>query len=76
MGLFNKETQKLMSKVIKTPPTVLARYSDSKMWKKKFPGNIESIFRRKPRSYNWNLKDSPSSMPYDKQASILIMMEA
>lgn len=47
MGLFNKEIQKLMPKIIKRPPAVLARYNESKMWKKKFRGNLEKYIMQK-----------------------------
>ncbi|WP_346856866.1 AbiV family abortive infection protein [uncultured Draconibacterium sp.] len=47
MGLFNDEIRKLMSKVIKKPPVVLTRYNESKMWKKKFQGNVEKYILQK-----------------------------
>jgi AbiV family abortive infection protein len=47
MGLFNEEIQKLMTTVIRRPPSVLSRYSESKIWKKKFQVNIEKYILQK-----------------------------
>lgn len=47
MGLLNDELVKLISKIIKKPPSVLSRYNESIVWKKGYKSNIEKYILQK-----------------------------